>query len=180
MSQADTLVGLVPIRNTQAGLAVFKDEQQNFTVTWAGAGDPHGQDVQLIPEFYLTSHPQFVKIVSRGVLVRADGPEAQRADVAQANTSPGADLTNQAAQSIHREDNKDLVGATCIAPGTRSGVTCGADALVPNGATDVPPLCSQHKHLAPSCVIYTDADNNEKWTVATMGQRTTESGSQAV
>lgn len=171
---APPTTGLVPVRNMQSGPTLFKDEQQNFVVTWAGAGDPHGQDVQLIPEHYLLNNPQMVKVISRGTLVRADQEVTATADQAAAAHTPGIDLSTQAAESTQRVDDKDLIGVGCIAPGSRQGVTCDAQTLVPSRNSDVPPLCSQHQSLAPSCVPYTAEDNEIRWTVATMGQRTTD------
>lgn len=73
-----------------------------------------------------------------------------RADAHLADSEAAVSEATEAV--VERKQNRDLISSTCIGPGARETLTCGATVIqsqeVKRG--DAPPLCSQHEHLAPN------------------------------
>lgn len=150
--QPPTYSDLIPVRNAMGGPTVFRDAPSDTTVRWEGRGDPAGGDVQYVPDGF-KRHPAFANMLRRGVLVEVGAEEAHGAFAAQDAQVAGAGLAQQAADSIHRPQNRDLVAWPCIGPGERPGSACRNSAtLNPQQVKTIPPLCDAHKHLASGFV----------------------------
>lgn len=152
MYQAPNYADLIPVRNVMGGPAVFRDAPSDTTIRWEGAGDPAGGDVQYVPDAF-RRHPAFANMLRRGIFQVVGEEQAQAAFAQQDAQVAGAGLAQQAADSIHRPQNRDLVATACLGPGARQGSSCpNTVALSAAQAKTTPPLCDQHRHLASGFV----------------------------
>lgn len=175
-------------RNTQPGPLVLQPtEGSNEYVVWQGAGDPDGQDVQLVSAEAVATVP-FQRAVARQLLT-IEGDEAPALDPAvQAYLDRQAAIAEAARVRAEEELNKkidhtekrELLGLGCVGPDARGTGTCDTLVSVSGKEKDkVPPLCSQHKHLALQYVAEVVADNDKvddkpertRWIRTTMGPR---------
>ena len=160
-----TLQAPVLMRNTQAGPTVFRDDTSETDVTWLGAGDPMGRDVQAVPVKYL-ENVNFIRILSAGILEIEEASEDIREALRGQLQSPAmrhqAKLWSQqhgeAAQAsvdrIERTSNNDYVTVPCIGPGSRGSGECGEPVAVRETAKDErPALCPSHVVLEPQYVM---------------------------
>lgn len=166
-------------RNTHGGPTVMSsDPKGSEYVEWAGADDPNGGDVQIVPESIANSVP-FIKAVQRGLLVVEnldENPELQQALDRQ--TKAYHDRTKAASEkiqeSVSRETNNDMVTLPCIGPNPRGG-QCGADVTVREKTKDdKPPLCTQHAGFATQYIPgedVVDGKSVKTWVRASMGHR---------
>lgn len=71
----------VLVRNMSKGPAVHTDPVNKTSVTWMGAGDPQGKDVQYVPDSFM-DNPEFIQSMNAGiyvVLMTKEEIQAQRA-----------------------------------------------------------------------------------------------------
>lgn len=175
-------------RNTQPGPLVLQPtEGSNEYVVWQGVGDPDGGDVQLISAEAVATVP-FQRAVARQLLT-IEGDETPALDPAvqayldrQAAIAEAAHARAEAEinDKIDHPDKRELHGLGCVGPDARGTGTCGNLVSVPGKDKNlVPPLCSQHKHLAIEYVAEVIADNDKvddkpettRWVRSTMGPR---------
>lgn len=140
---------LIEVRNRATGLVIFTDQHENVQVTWQAAGDPSGEDVQMLSGNVL-NNPDFRRVVSNGVLELVDPEVAAQAHIAKRKAFEGRQAAGAAAvaEVVHVPEDHDFVGLPCIGPGTRAGASC--DTLVTMVAADAdstPPLCDRHQRL---------------------------------
>ena len=173
--QAPTLV-----RNTKPGPTVFTDSVTKTEVTWQGANDPMGQDVQVVPPSFLESS-DFLRSLTRGIFVIESAPEDVRKQLALHLDQPG--LKRQAEQwqaqqdqaqssallTVDHKAKNDIVAVACIGPDTRGGDgKCGAEIPVrENKIGEKAPLCPQHDQLASQYVPTEDGN----WTRVALASR---------
>lgn len=149
---APTQSALIPVRNTQRGTTIFRDQPADVTIRWEGAGDPAGADWQYVPEHYV-NHPQFSSMVRKGVLVLGSADQAAGAFAAQDATAPGAALAADAASAFVRPEVNDFLQTTCVGPGDRAGSVCpNAVAMRQSEMGKKPPLCHAHASMASQFV----------------------------
>jgi len=162
--QAPTLV-----RNTKPGPTVFTDSVTKTEVTWNGANDPMGQDVQVVPPAFL-ENSDFLRALTRGIFVIESAPDDVRQQLALHLEQPG--LKRQAEQwqnqqtqaqsssllTVDHQAKNDIVAVACIGPDTRGGAgQCGAEIPVrENKLGEKAPLCPQHEQLAAQYVPVED------------------------
>jgi len=176
-------------RNTQPGPLVLQPADGNYNdyVVWQGAGDPDGQDVQLVSAEAVQTVP-FQRAVARQLLV-VEGDDVPAVDPAvqayldrQAAIAEAARARAEAElnDKIEHTENRELHGLGCVGPDARGTGTCNTMVSVSGKDKDkIPPLCSQHKHLALHYVAEVVADNDKvdakpertRWIRTTMGPR---------
>lgn len=176
------------VRNTQLGPLVLQpSEGSSEYVVWQGAGDPDGQDVQLVSAETVAT-VSFQRTVARQLLT-IEGDDATQIDPAvktfldhQAAIAEASRARAEAAinDKIDHTEQRELHGKECVGPNSRGTGSCGTLVSVPGNEKDkVPPLCSQHKHLALQYVAEVVADNDKiddkpertRWVRTTMGPR---------
>lgn len=154
----------VLLENTQPGPTIFTDDQSHTSITWEGAGDTGGRDIQAIPLSFL-ENINFLRILNRGILTVYDAPEdvkkmidvqlgsSKLRDQAVAWRAQENAKSEDRAIAINHVANQDLVAVKCVGPGSRQGAKCDAEVPVRElNLGEKPPLCEQHKHLASSFV----------------------------
>jgi hypothetical protein len=72
-SKPVTISQPVLLANNQPGPTVFRDDNSNTEITWEGAGDPQGQDIQPIPVFFL-ENTNFLRILNKGIFRLVSAP----------------------------------------------------------------------------------------------------------
>ena len=150
----------VLVRNTTQGPNVFHDSQSGSEVTWQGAGDVMGGDVQPVPVSFLESH-DFLKALNKGSLIIEGGPDEVLEEISEYLKDPG--LRAQAAanaqalaaqrsatlEHIENKANNDIVSVKCLGPSARGNGECGVEIPVRDIAQgEKPPLCNAHASLA--------------------------------
>lgn len=176
-----TIQAPVLVRNTKPGPTVFHDPTTGSEVTWQGANDPMGDDVQVIPPTFLASS-DFLRSLSRGIFVIESAPEDILAQLDAHLSSPGlarqaaswkakqANEQTSALEHIDHTANNDIVAVKCIGPSTRGDGQCGAEIPVrDNARNEKAPLCAQHAQLASQFVPTEDGG----WTRAALAPRQT-------
>jgi hypothetical protein len=138
------------VRNTASGPTVFSDRGEE--VTWAGANDPMGGDLQPVPASFLDS-VQFHRMTARGIFVVEEAEAAVATALEQHRRDWTQRLENQRAAStqvIDQVPQNDSVVKTCLGPsGKAPNQLCGADVPIKaKKLAETPPLCSMHSGLA--------------------------------
>jgi hypothetical protein len=141
----------VVIRNTLPTIATFVDDTgaSRIAMKWEAAGDPHGGDVREVPQ-ELLANPQFREMVYRGIYAIDTDPQIlRRALEAQRSHWDSRQLSAASAEVelMRSQDQVVATGQPCIAP--RGRELCGAYGIVDEKTKDQPPLCPEHRHLAP-------------------------------
>ncbi len=172
-------VGTIVARNLMDGVTVLaSDVKGSHSVEWAALGDPSGDDIQFIPNEVLES-VAFRRAVSRGIVeVMEDESDP---DVVSALTRQVAAFKRRqegakedVAVTIEKPTNRDSVSVFCVGPDSRGIGKCGQAVAVPEKQLkDVPPLCTQHKHLAAQFVpeVVNGAEDKVEWVHVTLGAR---------
>lgn len=163
MSTTNTLSAPVLIRNTKLGPTVFSDGK-GVEITWGGADDPMGEDVQAV-DAELLKNTEFLRSLSRGTFVLESAPPEVVGALEGHLNSPAlrrqADnwAAKQAAEkstvieSVDHQSKNDIVTVACIGPDARGEGECGDPIAVrENTKGDKAPLCAQHAQLAPQYV----------------------------
>lgn len=162
------------VRNREANTAVFAKivGGEHVRITWGPDGTAN--DTQRVPNS-LAEDIDFLNSLEQGVLEVVDGPE----DVVKAlqfETAKHRQMREErearALESLDRRQDRDMIGATCIgpAPAGRQG-ECGRAVLVANkNLDDVPPLCREHEHLAPTFFLHVDGSKGEGATHSRDGE----------
>jgi|SRR5665213_99000 len=163
-----TLQQPILIRNTKLGPTVFTDAKSGAEITWGGANDTMGEDVQAV-DADLLKNTEFLRSLSRGTFVVEGAPDEVLEALAGHLDSPA--LRRQAANwaakqeqekntSIELVDHKaknDIVSVSCIGPNTRGDGECGDSIAVrENAKNEKAPLCPTHAQLAPQYVLTED------------------------
>lgn len=155
---------LVALRNMKNGVTVLTpnfSDPRNF-LEFQAAGDPGGGDIQYVSE-ELVNSPACVKAIQHGILeLEGDAlsPEVKQAFEQQMRVARERQrrAEEQIDASIEHRENRDIVGETCVGPGSREGARCGDVIAVRDRALmDTAPLCARHAHLAAE---YTRTENN--------------------
>lgn len=168
----------IMVRNTRPGPTVhtFGDQQ----VTWQGAGDPDGLDVQPVTA-ELFQQVQFRQSLARGIFVEVDDQSeiddaiAHHRDEWQQRDERQRDAGREALEFT--QDN-DILMLTCLGPAGQSGNLCGEPLSIKSSkASETPPLCKSHKSLAGQFVAEegTTIKNGKpevKWIRIRQGART--------
>ena len=169
----------VSVRNTMGGhLVLTPDLAKGDYIEWRGAGDPTGQDVQLVSPDVVRS-PNFQKMLKRGALAIID----DEAEIAEADRRQQEEWERRlrtgdenAEESIDRKANNDAIVLPCVGPGPRGTESkCGENVVVKEKDKDArPPLCAQHDHLSSQYVATEMQDGGTtrtSWVRFTMGER---------
>jgi hypothetical protein len=159
-----TLQQPILIRNTKLGPTVFTDAKSGAEITWGGADDPMGEDVQAV-DADLLKNTEFLRSLSRGTFVieaapdevvsalqgHLDTPALRRQ---AANWQAKQDLEKSTAiESVDHKAQNEIVTVLCVGPGTRGDGECGEQIPVrENAKNEKAPLCGQHSQLAPQYV----------------------------
>ncbi len=139
------------VRNTYRGPLVFSpDGEANNYIEFAGAGDPDGKDVQIVPG-ELANSVQFRRNLNLGLITI----EEEQVSIDTALTASRgewerrqADMATSAMASIEQTADNDMLMKECIGPGTKSGENCGVPIPIRTDALAVQaPVCQAHKHL---------------------------------
>jgi hypothetical protein len=171
------------VRNTQPGpTTLTPSEGSSEYLVWQGAGDPDGQDVQLVSEAAVASIP-FQRAVARQLLAieGQDAPELDPAVQAYLDRQAGITAAARARAEadldakIDKAEDRVLHGVPCVGPDTRGTGTCDTLVSVPGKNRDLaPPLCTRHKPLALQYVaeVVEDGESSRtKWVRTTMAPR---------
>jgi hypothetical protein len=157
---ATTLTQPILVRNTKLGPTVFCDAKSGEEITWGGANDPMGNDIQPVSEDLLKSS-EFLRSLSRGTFVVDSAPEDVTAALEGHLKSPA--LLRQAAswsaqqeaerntaiETVDHKANNDIVTVACIGPDARGAGECGEQVAVKDTAKgEKAPLCPKHTALA--------------------------------
>lgn len=176
-----TLQQPILIRNTKPGPTVFTDAKSGAEITWGGANDAMGDDVQAV-DADLLKNTEFLRSLSRGTFEVESAPDDVLAALEGHLNSPA--LRRQAAnwaakqetekttsiEKIEHKDKNDIVSVTCVGPNTRGDGTCGEQIAVRESAkNDKAPLCPTHAQLAPQYVITEDGN----WVRVGLAERQT-------
>lgn len=114
------------------------------------AGDPTRSDVLMVEDAVVES-VGLKEAIRRGLLEIV--PESE-VDAVLTHQDVAMDVQQSTAPldaTIERRQNRDLIAATCIGPGARPGMECGATLIRPSAEVkngDAPPLCSSHESLS--------------------------------
>lgn len=137
-------------------VVLSSDAKGSDFIEWHAAGDPNGNDLQIVPPD-IAKTAAFQRLVNRGIVTLSDenSPEviasfaAQRASWVSRTTK-----TSEAAQaSIERTQQNDTLSMPCIGPDSRGTGQCGTQVPVKEKTKDERPvLCAQHIGLAPQYV----------------------------
>ena len=74
----------VLVKNKKKGPTTFSDLTSNVAIEWQGAGHPHGEDHQYVPDEIAVHNVHFLKAVQRGIFeVVESSPEAKEKIAAQ-------------------------------------------------------------------------------------------------
>lgn len=113
-------------------------------------GDRNGADAVLV-EDDVSKSVAVQNAIRQGLieLVNADDVNEVLDDI-DSRLASGHEMSAQATATIERVQNRDLVAQTCIGPGAREGLTCGATLIRSQAVLsgDAPPLCSSHESLS--------------------------------
>lgn len=173
-------VGAVVARNLMDGVTVLSDDiKGSHTVEWGAAGDLDGNDIQYIPEAVLTC-VAFQKALARGVVEIVQ--EESDPMVAEAITRQVESFRRrqdgaraQAESMIDRPEDRSGIMMFCVGPDSRGGGACGQPVAIPAAQKDnMPPLCSNHRKLAPQFIpeiTAMDGKTTTVWTRVTLGVR---------
>lgn len=155
---------LVALRNLKDGVTVLTpnfSDPRNY-LEFQAAGDPSGGDLQYVSE-ELTTAPAVVKALQHGVLALEEdtlSPDVKAAFDQQMRVAreQRERQAAQVAEAIDRPENRDIIGESCVGPGTKPGTACGTSVPQRERAmSDLAPLCSKHAHLA---MEYTRVEDN--------------------
>lgn len=146
---------LVALRNEKPGVTVLTPDPtdpQNY-IRFEAKGDPSGGDVQYVNQTVATTPACAKAILSNVISVDA---ESLSDDVAKAFSERMQIATLQREQAeraamdvIDRPENRDIVGLSCVGPGTRPGVPCGESVSMRElSSNDAAPLCTRHNDLS--------------------------------
>jgi len=134
---------------------------------WRAAGDPSGEDIQMISD-ELRDDISIRRAIKLGSLELMDNEEEiDRAYEVQ--RTAGQTQASTAAQAIKdvidvQSTENVMVGLPCIGPGTRAGVTCEQQAIVLlNRRNQIPPLCTEHASLAGQYALVDGGDQPNYW-----------------
>lgn len=155
---------LVALKNERPGVTVLTPDPADpqHYITFQAKGDPSGGDIQYVQQAVATT-PACAKAILSNVL--SVDAETLTDDVAQAfrermkvTEMQRAQAEAAAVQVIDRPENRDIVGVTCVGPGTRPGVPCGDSVSMRElGSNEAAPLCSRHSGLALQYIKMEDA-----------------------
>lgn len=170
------------VRNTRPGPTTLTPvEGSSEYLVWQGAGDPEGQDVQLVSEEAAKTLP-FQRAVARQLLV-VEGDELPQDPMVQAYLERQHALAEakrlkaeaEIENGIDRAEQRVLHGLECVGPDTRGIGVCGTLVSVSGKSKDqVPPLCERHKHLALEYVAEVSEKDDKQvttWSRMLMGPR---------
>ena len=165
------------VRNSEKNTTVFTKTVGGdmVRITWGAAGSFN--DTQRVPDS-LADDVDFLNALDQGVLTVEDGP-SEIVERLHRETRASAErreqqLAAQAAQTeavMNRSQDRDLMGASCIgpAPAGRQGL-CGRSLVISRkNVEDVPPLCAEHAHLAPTFILTEDGSKGEGATQSREG-----------
>ena len=151
---APLLRGVLTVKNREPNATVFSKQVNGdpLRVTFAAAG--HEGDTQRVP-VALAEDIDFLNALENGVLEVTGGPqdlvEALQFETERARKAREAEAS-KVSEVLDRRQDRDILGQTCIgpAPTGREG-SCNRP-LIQSAKQqgEVPPLCSQHIHLAPN------------------------------
>jgi hypothetical protein len=176
-------VSAILVRNLRPGPTTLTPvENSSEYLVWQGAGDPEGQDVQLVSEEAAKSIP-FQRAVARQLLA-IEGDDAPKLDpMVQAHLDRQAAIAEakraqteaEIENGIDRADQRVLHGIPCVGPNTRGTGECGVLVSVPGKNKDLtPPLCERHKPLAINYIAEVVEEGDKqitKWVRTEMGPR---------
>lgn len=151
---ADLGVGTGPVvvRNNHGNIATFTDENTRAVYTWEAAGDPHGRDVKEVSATIL-ANPTFRENVNKGIFAIENDQDIlrQALDAQRSHWQSRQHQAENAQVEIENAQAQVVAAAEpCIAP--RGRELCGSYAVVSGNdqsGEPQPPLCGEHKHLAP-------------------------------
>lgn len=165
------------VRNTRPGPTVhtFGDQQ----VTWNGAGDPDGLDIQPVTAD-LANSVTFRQSMARGIFVEVDDEAEIEAAISQHRdewANRDERQSNAGQEAIEQVQDNDYLMLTCLGPAGKSGNLCGADVSVKSSkVAEAPPLCKAHKPLASQFLseetgVIKNGKPEIKWTRSRLGAR---------
>ena len=154
------------LRNLLSNPVLVQPHDQRPLI-WRAAGDPSGEDIQMISD-ELRDDISIRRAIKLGNLALMDNEEdIDRAYETQ--RTAGQKQASQAAQAVNavidvQSTEHVMVGLPCIGPGTRSGVACEQQAILPlNQRDQLPPLCTEHTSLAGQYALVDGGDQPNYW-----------------
>lgn len=154
---------LVALRNERDGIVVITPDDSNAKayITFQAKGDPAGGDIQYVPQNTATL-PACAKAILSGVLsLDTNSLNSEAAQLFEEHMRIAEMQRKQAeaaaVASIDRAENRDMIGVTCVGPGSRPGVFCGihlSQRELNNG--EVAPLCTMHESLSAQYIRVED------------------------
>ena len=162
------------VRNEISNTTVFSKTMNGdpVRIIWGPSGQHN--DTQRVPDSF-ADDIDFLNALDGGVFAVTDGPE-EIVTRLQRETSKARELREEqerrAMASIERTQDRDMIGAQCIAPQApdRPNVPCGRSVLISHKqANEVPPLCQQHQHLAPEYFLFEEGSKGEGATQSREG-----------
>lgn len=146
---------LVALRNEKPGVTVLTPDPtdpQNY-IRFEAKGDPSGNDVQYVNQAVATTPACAKAILSNVISVDAaslsDDVAKAFSERMQVATLQREQAERAAASVIDRPENRDIVGFTCVGPGTRAGVPCGDGVSMRElNSNESAPLCARHIDLS--------------------------------
>jgi hypothetical protein len=136
-------------------------------IIWRPHGDPAGEDIQVVPDA-LRDDIRLNKAVKMGNLEWLEGDDVidaaydrQRAYGEQTAIAAAETLTSH----IQVQDTANtMVGVPCIESGSRPGVKCDLQVVMPIADQHRrPPLCVNHQHLGNQYVLVDGGDQPDHW-----------------
>lgn len=179
------------VKNNEPGPTVFTTDatRSDGHVVWQGAGDPNGQDVQVVPKSLL-SNVQFQRGLQLGIFELVQDPALGEAALAaqqaawvseqgrRQNIDPGAIFSDEASDQMGDVVIDKPAGAGDMQVFTCAFSTCGTDVTLKGTEVGVKaPLCRDHERFAGQFIA--QEDHNAKlvngkapviWVHPTMGR----------
>lgn len=135
---------------------VLVQPQDQRPLIWRPAGDPSGEDIQMISD-ELRDDISIRRAIRLGNLELIDN-EADIEAAYEKQISAGQQQAQASAEavaaSIDQQSTENvMIAVPCIGPGIRPGVTCTGQAIMPLARRkQIAPLCTEHQGLAPQFV----------------------------
>ncbi len=172
----------IPVRNCEAGPTVFSDTTKNVKIEWERAGDPNGNDIQIVADdvFEMTT---FQRALRKGIFQQETDESLAEAAFDQQTAqyrNRESEASSAASLSIDQAPKNDIVQAECIGPNARGTGLCGTPVTVREGKrNEIPPLCDLHKKFAPEFIPSETGEVKDgkpvvKWTRSVMEPRETQ------
>lgn len=155
-------------------VCLSSDPKGTEYVEWKAAGDPAGDDVQIVPDA-VRATAAYMRLLQKRIVVEISAEEAMDAVLRQNEnfTERTTSVSDQITATIEHTENKDILSLSCVGPDARNEGQCGIQIPVTQATKDdAPPLCNQHIGLIGQYVP-SDEENGRVWKRVVMTRRET-------